>query len=264
MRYNVKVTYYNNELQISRYGYKIYRVDEEMKVNDVDNQTSNNYGKQSFVNRKKSDEDSDKDNKVRSERRSKQSIYEIARANDWDYFATFTMRDNRYDYDSCKDRLRKFLNNFKCRKVSDLEYLVVPEQHMDGAWHFHALLKGNIDAYLSETWHKGRYEIIGYNLGKCELENVKDTNRVASYITKYITKDLANTVKNKRRYFYSKGLKKGESVEMLIDRDISTIDFVIGNFPNYDMTHVRTTEYNGNRIEYIQLKRTDFDDKQDS
>ena len=264
MRYNVKVTYYNNEIQISRYGYKIYRVDEEMKVKNVDNQTSVVSDKQSAVNRKKPAEDTDKNNKVRSERRSKQSIYEIARANKWDYFATFTMSDNRYDYDSCKDRLRKFLNNFKSRKAVDLEYLVVPEQHKDGAWHFHGLLKGNIDAYLSETWHKGRYELVGYNLGKCELENVKDTNRVASYITKYITKDLANTVKNKRRYFYSKGVNKGKSVEMLIDRDISTIDFILGNFPEYDMTHIRTTEYNGNRIEYIQLKCTDSAETQDS
>lgn len=264
MRYNVKVTYYNKEIQISRYGYKIYRVDEEMRVKDVDNQTSVVSDKQSVVNRKKPAEDTDKNNKVRSERRSKQSIYEIARANEWDYFATFTMSENRYDYDSCKDRLRKFLNNFKGRKAGDLEYLVVPEQHKDGAWHFHGLLKGNIDAYLSKTWHKGRYELVGYNLGKCELENVKDTNRVASYITKYITKDLANTVKNKRRYFYSKGVNKGESVEMLIDRDISTIDFILGNFPEYDMTHIRTTEYNGNRIEYIQLKRTDSAEIQDS
>ncbi len=259
MHYNVKLTYYNNEIQISRYGYKIYKVDEEMKVKNVDGETNTISDKQSVSNSKKSAETVDKDNKVRSERRSKQSIYEIARANEWNYFVTFTMSEDRYDYDICKDRLRKFLNNFKYRIANDLEYLIVPEQHRDGAWHFHGLLQGDLSPYLSDTWHKGRYELTGYNLGKCEIEKVKDTHRIASYITKYITKDLANTVKNKRRYFYSKGLKKGESVEMLIDRDITTLDFVLGNFPDYDMTHVRVSEYNGQRIEYIQLKRVDLE-----
>lgn len=257
MHYNTKVTFYNNEIQISRYGYKIYKKSDKELIFKDDDETVVMSDKQSFISREKSIKDSDKNNNVRSVRRSKQSIYEIARANEWDYFVTFTMCNDRYNYDLCKSRLLKFLNNFKMRKVPDMEYLIVPEQHSDLAWHFHGLIRGNIDMYLSDTWRKDRFEIVGYKLGKCEVEKVKDTHRIASYITKYITKELANSLKNKRRYFYSKGIKKGDSVEMLVASDISNIDFVLGNFPEYEITYVRTTEYNGNRIDYIQLRRQD-------
>lgn len=252
MYYNTKITYYNNEIQISKYDYKIYKTDERMKVKNVDNKTNNVFTEQCSKSRKKSCEVTDKNNQVRSLRRSKQSIYEIARANDWNYFCTFTFADNRYCYDSCKDRLRKFLNNFKTRCCA-IEYLVVPEQHKDGAWHFHALINGNLDGYLCDTWRSGRFELKGYRLGKCEVEPVKDTHRVSSYITKYITKDLQVELKNKRRYFCSKGVKRGESVHMLIDKDIPTLDFILGNFPEFEITHTKTTEYNHNRIDYIQL-----------
>lgn len=255
--YNTKVTFYHNEIQISRYGYKLTRTNIKPKKESEkgeNNKTTALSDKQSAFDNQKPAQDNDKANQVRSTRRSKQSIYAISRANRWDYFATFTFESNRYDYDSCKERMRNFLRNFKARKAPDLEWLVVPEQHKDGAWHMHALLQGSLDAYLTQTWRSKRYALMGYNLGKCELEKVEDTGRVSSYITKYITKELADTMKNKRRYFYSKGLNKGEEKLLLVDKEISTADFILGNFPDYYMSHAKATEYNGNRIDYIQLK----------
>lgn len=260
MQYNVKLTFYGEEIQISRYHYKISKKDKEQMemIFDEDDFKDNKQHDKAVKSDSKPDKqnlnDNDKFYQVRSQRRSKQSIYELVRANVWDYFATFTIAENRYDYDSCKERLRQFLKDFKKRKTQ-MEYLVVPEQHKDGAWHFHALLKGELADFLSETWHKDRYELVGYKLGKNEVEKVRDTCRVSSYITKYITKELGQTQKNKRRYFYSKGLNKPCVREMLINKENPTIDFVLNNFPEMEITHVRTSEFNGNKIEYIQLRK---------
>lgn len=258
MHYNLKISFYGEEIQISRYGYRIYKTEEEKKIKNEDdtkyNQQSSWNSPSSSKDCKQTDLACERFNKIRSQRRSKQSIYELVRANTWDYFATFTFREDRYNYDICKEKLRKFFNNFKQRKAN-IEYVVVPEQHKDGAWHFHGLLQGELDDYLSTTWRAGRYELVGYKLGKCELEKVRDTCRVSSYITKYITKDLGTTLKGKRRYFYSKGLNRPCVRELLIDNEQSTVDFILSNFPDCYITHCRSSEFNDNRIDYIQLRK---------
>lgn len=257
MYYNVKVSFYGNEIQVSRYHYQIYKSDEGVILhedNSKNNKQSFNSNKAGIKVDKQSDLLAEKFNSMRSARRSKQSIYEIVRSNEWDYFATFTFKENRYEYDICKDKLRFFLNNFKNRKCN-IEYLCVPEQHDDGAWHFHALIKGDLTCFLSSTWHKNRYELIGYRLGKCELEPVRDSCRVSAYITKYITKDLGHTLKNKRRYFCSKGINKPFSMEYKIDRCCNTFDFILANFPDYYITYCRNSEFNDKKIEYIQLRK---------
>ena len=186
--YNVKVTEYHNEIQVTFYDYGISKGDNDVKINKQSFEPSEQSIKDSKQNTKSVNEEiKAEENRKRSTRRSKQSIYEIARANKWEWFATFTFKEDRYDYKLCKDRLRKWFDNFKTRKCNNFEYLCVPEKHKDGAIHFHALIKGDIKPFIANKgWNDEKYVFTCYKLGISELEPVRDTNRVSMYITKYL------------------------------------------------------------------------------
>jgi hypothetical protein len=204
--YNVDVAEYVDSVQITLYTEPI-ATDYEREVKDensgsIFDRIAKNRESDIEIGEQPSAVTSEFD-KARSLRRTVQTIYEYSRANVWDYFATFTIADKdvRYDYATAKGKICTWFNNFKKRKCPDLKYLCVPEQHKDGAWHFHALLSGNLDEYIKLNEY-GYYNLVPYTLGKINsIEKVRDNGRVASYITKYITKDLLNEVANAQRYF---------------------------------------------------------------
>lgn len=145
--------------------------------------------------------------------RSKTAIFDIARANHWDWFVTLTFSPqevDRYDYDSVVSRLEMFtqyLRRYGCK------WLLVPELHKDGAYHFHGLLQGDLKV---KFWRRDKvqgidlYNIVGYKLGWTTVSKVLDQGRVSSYITKYTTKQLLRSIpKCRRRYWHPrKGLEK--------------------------------------------------------
>lgn len=253
MKYNVKVTKYNGEIQLSVYSGYIHRTEEELKNEiakqyiEADEQHSE-IDEQSVLSRIKT-------NQMRSRRRSKQIIYQICRANEWDYFATFTFAIDRYDYEHCKKRLQYFLNNFSKRKTH-IEYIAIPEMHADGAWHFHALVQGDLNDYLRKGWNPGRFTLPDYSHGINEFEPVRDTQRVSMYITKYITKELQNVLQHKHRYFCTQGLKRGEESYYAVD-EINLIDFVQANFPEYGFSYVNNCSFGDGTVKYIQLSKED-------
>lgn len=86
-----------------------------------------------------------KDKALRSSlNRSKRMIYDYGRSNIWDWFFTFTFDPvdvfDRFNYEECKSKVTEWLHNVRKRYCKDMKYLVVPEQHESGAWHFHALV----------------------------------------------------------------------------------------------------------------------------
>lgn len=140
------------------------------------------------------------------------TLYEIARANIWEYFVTFTFNRQKIDssnYDLLSDKVSKWLNNIRSRYAPDLKYLLVPELHKDGVhYHFHALIAntGNIDFIDSGVKHNGNtiYNIGNWKFGFTTASKVIDSARASSYITKYITKDLCSVIKFKKRYWVSR------------------------------------------------------------
>lgn len=140
------------------------------------------------------------------------TLYEIARANVWEYFVTFTFNRQKIDssdYDLLSDKVSKWLNNLRSRYAPDLKYLLVPELHKDGVhFHFHALIAntGNIEFVDSGVKHKGTtlYNIGNWKFGWTTASKVIDSGRASSYITKYITKDLCCVTKYKKRYWASR------------------------------------------------------------
>lgn len=93
----------------------------------------------------------------------------------------------------------------------DMKYLIIPEQHKDGAWHFHALLSG-FKGTMRDSRHTsatGRpvYNITSYRSGFSTAVHIDDREAVAYYVTKYITKDFVKQF-NQRRFFCSRNLKR--------------------------------------------------------
>lgn len=140
--------------------------------------------------------------------RTRARIRDIAlSSNRWKYFCTFTFdgaRVDRYDYSACCVYMKQFLKDFR-RDFPTAQYIIVPELHKDGAFHFHGLFSEELPVtyvgYFRKTGHT--YHINGYCIGYNTATIVKSQERVSRYIAKYITKDLCAVSKNKRRYWFS-------------------------------------------------------------
>lgn len=201
-------------------------------------------------------EQKDKFNRLRSVRRSKDSIYKLSLCNDWEFFCTFTFSKSnfRYEYDVCIKRFRQWIANIKKRFCPDLKYLFIVEPHKDGAYHLHGLMSnlGGLPLLKKKNWGiYERYVIENYNFGRNEISPVVDSARISNYITKYITKELFFKGLNKHNYFCSRNLNHPE---------VSTYDvpglqidrFYLDNFSGqYEIQHI----YNGkNDTVYLSLK----------
>lgn len=96
--------------------------------------------------------------------------------------------------------------------------------HKDGAYHFHGLFAGLpqeqvewTGKYVIKRFSRGGrsmfkktkdkiYKFSKYRYGWMTATRVKSHERVTSYITKYITKELCNTSSGRRRYWASRNL----------------------------------------------------------
>lgn len=156
--------------------------------------------------------------------RAKTNVYYLARSNEWEWFVTLTLdgdKMDRYDFEVVSKRVKKWFDNLKQRKAPDMYYLIVPEQHKDGAWHFHGLIGGCaglsfVNSGKRTNKKSGRkiiYNFEDWKYGFSTATKVDDTERVSSYICKYITKTLAANTERKHRYWASKNCKRAEITE---------------------------------------------------
>lgn len=160
-------------------------------------------------------------------KKTKNNIYKLARANEWEWFITITFDRQKTDsseYEIITNRLQIFLENLKKRKCPNLKYLIVPELHADGEhYHFHGLLS-NVDdmkfafsGKFDKKSNKPIFNILDWKWGYTTATRVEDTARVSSYITKYITKECVALIPNKKRYYASRNLEK--PIEILTVQD---------------------------------------------
>lgn len=168
--------------------------------------------------------------------RAKNIIFEYAFCNPWDWFFTGTLDPKKYDRTNLdkfhKDLTKWFSNYGRIYNVS-IKFLLVPEKHSDGiSWHIHGFLHGLPKEHLKQfvvgdVMGKGLAEKVKrgdvvYNwlpyakkFGFCDLEPVRNPEAVSKYMTKYINKNLASSVKglNAHLYYHSRGLNKAEAIK---------------------------------------------------
>lgn len=174
--------------------------------------------------------------------RTKTTISDYILCNDFDHFATFTFDQkkigskNRYSFLYCANKLSEWLRteqqHHKRKYSTGFRYLIVPEQHKDGAWHFHAIIGGYLgptpdflskkNSYLltrerKQSSLRTRKFIQRYALGRNEIQPIKDKNRLSNYIKKYITKSLIS-LPGKKRYWCSRNLQKPRIAYNVFDK----------------------------------------------
>ena len=81
---------------------------------------------------------------LRSMRRARAKLRRLALSNEFDWFVTLTLdkdRIDRYDPKAIMQRMNRWLDNMVRRH--GLRYVLVPERHQDGAFHFHGFFAGH-------------------------------------------------------------------------------------------------------------------------
>lgn len=165
--------------------------------------------------------------------RSKSKIFELAFCNPWDWFFTGTINPNkqdRTDLELFHKQLTQWLRNYNRLNNLNIKFLFVPEKHKDGkSWHIHGFIYGlpveHLKQFqvgdvmgkgLADKVQKGDivYNWLAYfnRFGFCDLEPIRNQEAVSKYVTKYINKELANSVTelNAHTYYHSRGLKFAE------------------------------------------------------
>lgn len=174
------------------------------------------------------------DNKINeSILRSKSKIFELAFCNPWDWFFTGTINPNkqdRTDLELFHKQLTQWLRNYNRLNNLNIKFLFVPEKHKDGkSWHIHGFIYGlpveHLKQFqvgdvmgkgLADKVQKGDivFNWLAYfnRFGFCDLEPIRNQEAVSKYVTKYINKELANSVTelNAHTYYHSRGLKFAE------------------------------------------------------
>lgn len=194
----------------------------------------------------------------------------LANSNEFKYFCTFTFADSenndkyikcnnerlvgepsiKFNYvDSDNDNrilaFSTFLKNFKVKlkKLHNIELktLVVPEEHKSGSIHFHALFSDfpveflyDNPLWLDYDFRKNK-RFFGkgfsdYKYGKSDVQPIQDSEKLSTYIAKYMLKNFSNVDEehyerylNKRRYYPSTNLIKPVEKYLLDDKEIDEI-----------------------------------------
>ena len=167
--------------------------------------------------------------------RARTMVFQYAMCNPWEWFATITLdrtKYNRYDLDKYREDVSQFIRNLRKKYNTNITYLIIPEQHKDGAWHMHGLFGGIPESAITE-FNAGKSKTLqklkrlGYmnwsdyanKFGFVSMGRVKDAVSVAFYVTKYITKDMQSRVSEygKHLYYTSQKLNKAENVAIYYD-----------------------------------------------
>lgn len=164
--------------------------------------------------------------------KTRNKIFDLASANDFNYFITLTYDSkccDRYSFADCSKKARKFMNNFASEHKTDcpnFKYLLVHEQHKDGAYHYHGLIYlDNADTLkLADRQPKGcKYPV--YNWGRWRngfstVTEIQDKDATRKYILKYISKNIdEDYVKGQRHFYYSQNCAKPTVDKLMITDD---------------------------------------------
>lgn len=159
-------------------------------------------------------------------RRANDNFYGYGFSNHWDYFCTFTVARNTYDFsdEETKKYWKMFRENLQKTHCRGVKILCVPERHTENEIyniHFHALL-GNCNledlleparnkkngklvkqngrqVYNLALWDKGFSTIVKIDKGQ------SNQMQVANYLIKYTSKST-NIGYNQKKYYHTNNL----------------------------------------------------------
>ena len=145
---------------------------------------------------------------LRSMRRARAQLRRLALANGFRYFVTLTLdpeKVDRYDPAAVTKLLNRWCSNMVQRH--GLRYILVPEQHKDGAFHFHGFMAGDgLQAVDSGVEWDGRpvYNLPQWGYGFTTAQELYgEYSAAVGYCCKYIGKQQGQRPLG--RWYYSGG-----------------------------------------------------------
>ena len=151
---------------------------------------------------------SEGDDALRSMRRARAKLRRLALANSFDFFVTLTLDEkevDRYDPKEIMRKVNRWLDNMVRR--NGLRYVLVPEQHKDGAWHFHGFFAGDgLLAVDSGIRWDGRevFNLPQWKFGFTTAQRLYgEYSAAVAYVCKYIGKQQGQRPMG--RWYYSGG-----------------------------------------------------------
>ena len=200
--------------------------------------------------------------------RARAKLYEYALCNNWEYFCTFTLDPKKYDRNDLekfnKD-LSQFFRNYNKKNGTSIKYLLIPEVHKKGGWHLHGLLLGLPESFLRAftlqehipTYIRDKIKAGGVvfdwddyrnKFGFCDIEIIRNLDACAKYVTKYITKELSQSITelNAHMYYCSKGLQ----IATVIKKGSMLVDIE----PDYENEYVKVQWFENSDISLDKLK----------
>lgn len=163
--------------------------------------------------------------------RTKTKIKDYCLSNEFNYFWTLTFGEGREDADSSFKKMSKWLEKMR-KKHGRFNYIFIPERHADGVIHFHGVTGGFKGKIVdSGVKHRGKkvYNCSDWEYGFSTLSRIVNKKKCASYITKYVTKEMAQEVvgKGKKKYWCSRGLR-------LPEIEYTSFDLSFGQNPSFE------------------------------
>lgn len=144
----------------------------------------------------------------RSQRRARSKVRRLALANDFRWFVTLTLSPeqiDRYDGAEIVRRLGRWCDNMVRRH--GLRYILVPERHKDGAFHFHGFFSDAVrvtDSGHTDDHGRKIYNLPQWTLGfTAAMELYGEYPAAVAYVCKYIGKQDGERPLG--RWYYSGG-----------------------------------------------------------
>lgn len=265
MIYNLKVLKYRDSTQVQYFTCPIKRTESEDKKKITDDILKKIPIIEDLQRDLLKEKNQEKSLSI-SVNRSKNNLFRIARSNDWDLFITFTFDQNgRFthatdssDYDTVSKAISDWCNLRRKTDCPDLKYLIVPELHKDGIhYHYHGLFANCEGLKLTDsgkTDFEGAtiYNVDSWEYGFTTASKIKNNEAVTKYLGKYITKDLMNNLKYKKRYYASQNVK-------IADEEMYNIcpDRLYEFFNPDDMIYLKTVHGGGyNIVKYFEIDKS--------
>lgn len=172
---------------------------------------------------------SEGDDMLRSMRRARAQLRRMALANEFEYFVTLTLdpeKIDRYDGAAVTKALSQWCSNMVRRH--GLRYILVPEQHKDGAFHFHGFMAGHgLQTVDSGVEWDGRpvFNLPQWPYGFTTAQHLYgEYSAAVGYCCKYIGKQQGQRPLG--RWYYSGGdLAKPEKTYVPMDYRELAADF---------------------------------------
>lgn len=174
--------------------------------------------------------------------RTRRLFSDYGLCNEFDLFVTITFDQKQYnsmDYDAVRSVLCKWFNNYRNRECKDFQYMLIPERHKSGAWHFHGLVTvpyglctpleipkrvGKNVLQVPNTRHYLSWPAFSKKFGHFSASFIRDYAKAVRYITKYISKDfVGDDLRGRQLLLKSKGLRKPELIHSTYE-DVLLLD----------------------------------------